>query len=229
MNREYISLLIQAQLGDADSAIWTRDEIYDYLQEGYDDFTVRSKIFWARTALNDVNGTATYALPTTFIEMDRVEKNYYALPPTTSRQQMLGNAYFKVTEGRPYTYLLEDDGLTTLRKVPIPSENATDFYIEYFKKGTPLTTDSVDLEIPIRYVRYLMFYTLAKCFERDGDGQDLALFEYWMKMYALGVEMVQQRRARYFAQRVGHLGTDNPRNGRLAAPGSLPPYFPIVR
>lgn len=229
MNRLEMALQVQAQLGDTDETIWTLDEIKDYTQEAYDDFVVRGLVLWARSALNDVASTATYALPTTFVEMDRVEKNYEALPPSTSRTQMSGNGYFKTTEGRPYTYLIEDDGITTLRKIPIPSEAATDFYIEFFKKGTPLTTDAIEFGIADRYLRYLNYYILAKCFERDGDGQDVPLAEYWMTMYATGVEMVVARRARYFNRRVAHLGTDNPRSGRLAAPGSLPPYFPIVR
>ena len=226
MNRVDLSAAVLSELWDTEEAVWTTAEVIENLQEAYDDFTTRTRCLWVRAAVSEVAAQALYALPTGFALLDRVERDYWKLHPTNGRLQMAGNGAFESGQGRPSTYMLDGDGTTNLRMIPIPSASSSNtLYIEYYARGAALSSDTVDIEIPERYGRYLVHFAKSRCLERDGDGQDLGLAQFWMERYEVGAALTQIRHERYYARRTRQLGGAPPRN-RRAPIGSYPAWWP---
>ncbi len=83
--------------------------------------------------------------------------------------------------------------------------------IEYRRRGLPLSMDQ-DFEIPERYQVYVRHYALARAYERDGDGQDLALSEHYQSRYEVGVERMLRRKNAMRFQEKRVLGGGNIRS-----------------
>lgn len=60
-----------------------------------------------------------------------------------------------------------------------------DFRIDYFRRGQNLATYGL-FEIPDQYTKLLRFYALHRCYEREGDGQDLKMSQHYLQRYTAG-------------------------------------------
>lgn len=227
-----LAAFILEEMGDSDQTIWTETEILGYIQKVIYEFKIQTLCDWKRVALDDVAGQATYAIPETlnFHKMDRVEYDYWNVTPVLPRATMAGNGNFESSGNRPFSYMMEGDGLNVLRKIGVPVADSTNlFFIEYFSIGV-IVTDGADIDLPTRYIVHISHGVKAKAYDRDGDGQSLAMSAYWTSRYLDGIEMVLRRKERLFRRRVSNIGNDGKisTSGRRRDPGTLPAYFPKV-
>jgi len=116
---------VLAELGDSDQTIWTQAEILTYVQRTLHDFMTRTLCLWKRYSLSDVAGQSTYVIPAAynFHQMDRAEWDSWAVNPVPMRQLMAGNGRFETSGQQPLSYLMEGDGIATLRKIGVPTAN----------------------------------------------------------------------------------------------------------
>ncbi len=222
------------ELGDPEESIWSKaDDIIPFIQDVVYDFVTRTFMIWKRLPLPDVLGQATYTIPASynFHQMDRAEYDYWAVSPTPARQLMAQNGAFETAGNRPLTFLMEGDGINTLRKIGVPTtSDSTKFQIEFFAVGD-VVTDAGVIALPPRYLlSYVASGVKAKAYQMDGDGQSLKLAELWSFAYEDGVKMAQRRRDLFFSRRISNIGSDGkvPTSYRSRNPGTLPPYFPKV-
>jgi hypothetical protein len=68
-----------------------------------------------------------------------------------------------------------------------PYKDQTNVRVEMFRGPEPVPTqDDHRIELPNRYTKYLRFYCLWRCFEREGDGQDLEAAEHYKQRWEMG-------------------------------------------
>lgn len=206
--------------GNVPSTLWSASEINDRLQEGYDDFCLRTGVLWKKdspAALDDVASTATYTLPTEVLVIERCVWDSRMIRPQDRRWLEQHHPAFETQTGDVWGYLLEGDGLRILRKVNVPStSSSTAFGIEYVRRGLALS-DSQGFEIPDHMVKFIRFYALWKCLERDGPGQDVKFADHYQTRYLTGVRRALVRKSRLRSVRVGRMG------GELIAATNGPP------
>lgn len=213
---------VAKRLGDASKAVWAAAELQRYIQDGYDDLCLRTLCLWKKEApagLQEVSGTAEYTLPTALYKIDRLSYKKRRLVPLDAAKLQRADPAYRSTQGDIYGYVVEGDGVTTVRYVRVPSASGSNISIEYFRRGTALSADGTTFEIPDRYVKYVRFYALWRAFERDGPGQDLKMAEHYQARYLEGVRRMQKRREAFQSSRTGRMGGEVPRNlGRRDLP-----------
>lgn len=234
MTPNELAALILGELGDSDQTIWTTAEMLDLIQESIYDFKIRTLCDWQRAALNDVLDQATYVIPDSlnFHQMDRAEYDSWVVNAKPPRVQMATNGYFETAGNRPFSLVMQGDGLRTVRKVGVPTANSALFIIEFFSMGAA-TSESPDDDIedlPLRYLSYVARRVKSEAYKRDGDGQSLKMAKFWNDWYEDAILMMERRRERMYRRRVSNIGSDGkvPDGARRRDPGSLPAYFPKV-
>ena len=227
---------VLALLGDSTQQIWSSDdEIYAAIEDAMYDFLRRTKLKWRRAALDDVDGQATYTIPASysFEQIDRAEYDYWVCSPVTGRVAMSSRGYFESAGNRPFSYMMDGDGALVLRKLGVPEANSTNtFYIEFIElwKLDDLDPGGTVIDLPERYLPYIMDYVMRDLLTRDGDGQDLKFADWFDSRYEFGVELATRRTLVYQQRRIARVGSDGrvgPSYGR--APGTLPPWYPAIK
>lgn len=214
---------VQTYLGDTAAAIWSTAELDSYIKEGYDDLCLRTGILWLKAApagLQPVDGTGTYTLPTDLYKIERMTWNKKRMTPLSPEEAARRDPRYRVTEGNPEAYIVEGDGIGTIRYFRVPSATDSLISIEYQRRGTALSSGSVELELPDRYVDYVTWFAIGRALERDGTGQDLELASLFKDRYAAGVARIKKRKSAAQSARVGSLG------GRERPSGPPVPRFP---
>lgn len=235
MTPNELAALILGEMGDSDQTIWTTAEMLDLIEESLYDFKMRTLCDWRRAALNDVLNQATYVIPDSvnFHQLDRAEYDSWVVDARPPRVQMAINGYFETAKNRPFSLMMQGDGIKTLRKIGVPVANSALFIIEYFSIGIATsaapTTDIAD--IPLRYLSYVARRVKAEAYKRDGDGQSLKMAKFWTDWYEDGIQMLERRRERMYRRRVSNIGSDGKvRDGASKRdPGSLPAYYPAIK
>lgn len=221
------------RLGDASAAIWSSAEIQQYLLEGLDDLIQRTKPLWkrsldtagAQTAVDDADGTATYTLPTDLLEVDRVTWDDVRIRPMYAEDVEHAHPSFESQEGDVYGYILDGDGLRTIRKVLIPSATvANKFVVEYYYRRDSATTytGASTFDLPDIYLKYVRFFALSRALEREGDGQDLALADHYLQRYQQCLVRVLARKLAVQQKQTGRIGGGPAR--RVAPPRPRLPW-----
>ncbi len=222
---------VQTRLGDTAAAIWTQAEVISYVKEGYDELCLSTLMLWKRstTAITDVAGTATYSLPTDFYQMERVTWKNLRIDPWTAAETRSRQPYYTTVQGNVIAYVLELDGLGTIRLVYIPAESASNTIIEYFRRGAALSSDSTALDIPDRYTDYIVWYALARALEREGPGQDSEMAAHYQLRYDEGVKRIKRRKSQIHQSRTGQLGGKDAPPPKLGDPQWPSTYGRVVR
>lgn len=221
------------RLGDSTNVIWSNAEINRYIQEGYDRLLFSTQMLWKRAYSDDVDGTATYALPTDLQSVDRVMWNWRRIDAVTTRELIQADSAYRTTEGPVEAYSIEDDGVLTIRKYPVPSQTPTagadtnNTRVEYFARGAALSVDGSTFEIPDRYVKYIRHFAMFRALERKGDGQDLELAQHWGQRFEQGQQRIRERMARVERTRIRVLSGDRGSGGPPPRP-RLPVDFGTV-
>lgn len=217
------------RLGDSAFGIWAAAEIDGYIKEAYDLWALATECLWKRVAhATDIAHTATYALPTDFLKLERVTQKNMRIEPITRPQAVAWDYRFETLEGQVVAWMLDGDGLLTLRKIRIPSVAGVsgDTKIEYFRRGATLSAGSTQVEIPDYMTKYLRFYAMYRCMEREGEGQDIKGADRYKTRYEQGVGRALERRDRFHATRISVLGGGEGRRLRKPPRPVLPSNFP---
>ena len=234
MTPNELATLILGELGDSDESIWTAAEIVGLIQDAIYEFKIKTLCDWQRAVLADVSGQATYAIPDAmnFHQLDRAEYDYWVVSAKPVRVQMATNGYFETAGNRPFSLVMQGDGLRTLRKIGVPTASGSLFVIEYFSMGdaTGDTPDTDIADLPLRYLTYVAYKVKAEAYKRDGNGQSFKMSQFWQGRYEDGLEMMYRRRERMYRRRISNIGSDGkvPEGSRRRDPGSLPAYYPKV-
>jgi hypothetical protein len=204
-------------LGDSASGIWSTAEVDSYIKEGYDDLCLRTGILWKKDApagIQPVAGTGTYTLPTDLYKIERMTWNKKRMLPLSAEEAARRDPRYRATQGLPEAYIVEGDGLGTVRYFRVPSATDSLISIEYQRRGATLSLSSTELELPDRYVDYVTWFAMSRALERDGTGQDLELSAFFRDRYLAGLARIKKRKSAAQSARVGSLGGGE----RLTAP-----------
>lgn len=178
-------------------------------------------------------GKAVYDLPDNLIQMERVTWDNRRIEPLTIQEIERADWQFLTQTGQPQGYAMEGDGLRQLRKWPIPEVSATgttlNTKIEYFRKGTALSGDSSEFELPDRYVKYCRNYAMFRCLEREGPGQSLTLAAFWRSRWSEGIGRLIKRRSALLKVRPHGYAPEIKSQGGIPRPKLPWQYGEVVR
>lgn len=199
------------RLGDSTYAIWTSAELTMYVKEGQDDLVRRTGLLWKKdtpAGLVPVASTGTYTLPTDLVQLERLTYKNLKMFPLTRNQAEAKDPLYRTSTGEIRYYILEGDGIGTVRYVPVPSANgaASDISIEYQRRAATLSTDGTSLDIPDRYADYVRHYVMWKAYERNGPGQNLKAAKHYELRYTEGIARILRRKSQTHSARITRLG-----------------------
>lgn len=221
---------VSERLGDAGQTKWSDQEVQDKIRAGYDQFVIRTGILWVRTntGMDDVAHQALYTVPTDLIQIERVSYRGYRIEPISRRQAMTLDPQFQSTEGQVIAWVFDGDGLRVLRKIRIPAGVGTagDTQLEYQRRMVFQATVLDPSELPDYMDKYARFYALAKCYEREGEGQDLTASDHYMLRFEMGVTLALDRKEKAAAIRTRIIGGRDGMRPRKPARPVLPSNFP---
>lgn len=133
--------------GSTRNRFWASGEITRYIKEGYRILCRRARLLWETAYLETVSGTATYTLPTNWQEIDRVTWDGRRIEPLGGRQARDNDFRYRTIQGEVYAYVLQDDGINTIRLVRVPAANAGTFTVTgtwgILRSLTDLSTETV--------------------------------------------------------------------------------------
>jgi hypothetical protein len=251
---------VLSKLDDPRGLEYSRPLVGQFLQDGYD--TALRKV----EALFDVHypelvvATQTYDLPEGTVKVDRATYDFRQLDPEYKRYMREVEGVFQTSTSDPQRYVIDADGLNTIRFIGAPQEAMTTYTVtgtrgalkqvtstefnsesvtgtrgilrqtsshlwigtqfgsakrlyddeqsarvEYFRLGRQLS-EYEPFEVPDRFVKVIEFWALAKCLEREGPGQDVALSKHYRARFDSGVERLRSRINSVHKIRVGSIG-----------------------
>jgi len=207
------------RLGDSGFTIWASAELTVYVKEGQADLVRKTGCLWFKSDhanLVPVAAQGTYTLPSDLLLLERLTYQKMKMFPLTRRDAEMRDPLYRTTEGLPRYYIMEGDGIGTIRYVHVPSAAgaATDVSIEYQRRAATLSADGTALDIPDRYADYVRHYVMWKAYERDGPGQNLKMADHYRIRYEEGIARMLKRKDQIHAARITKLG------------GGPPPYRP---
>lgn len=214
---------------------------------------------WEATYLSTTFAVGASPIPEDNVAVDRATHDFHTLSAEFTRYFEANDRQFQTTEGDPWRFSMDRDGISRIRVVPAGTANATQatvsgtygllrsattefgtwaptgtwgilrevpqFFpmggqygmprrlysdtantrVEYFRLGKDL--DEYGIELPARFTKYVEFYAQARCLERDGPGQDMALSQHFMGRFEDGVSRMVRRLGDVKRQRVGAIGS----------------------
>jgi hypothetical protein len=86
--------------------------------------------------------------------------------------------------------------------------------IEYTKKGKTLVGDGDTFELPDLYVKYIRHFAMHRALQRDGQGQDLGLSNFWKALWENGLSRARKRKQSLMKTRIHILGGERVESGR---------------
>lgn len=187
---------IRARLADPTAKVWPDDgRLESWLQEAYDTFCYRTNVIFKRAPIADVAGQALYNLPSDFYNLQRCEWNNRAIPPARGYDLSVSDKSFETTQGDVIAFMVDGDGTRKLRKIRVPAaSDATKFQIEYYARGTVLSTAASEFDVPDWMVNIVERRALSLAFDSEGPGQSLDLAEMYGTEFERGVQRVISRR-----------------------------------
>jgi hypothetical protein len=175
-------------------SFYSQSEIFDLIYQGEMILATETNCIEASdSTTTTVSGTQSYAFPTNFISVKRVEWNGRRLKRVDMREDDLLTAMAAdtTTTGDP-TYYFEWNGYVYLREIPGSAETLKFFG---YKQPTALSTSPVSssLSVPARYHTSLINYVTAHIAAKDKDFEGLQSF---MKLWEQDLQ-----RARVYEKR----------------------------
>jgi hypothetical protein len=207
----------ELRLGDTSNNYWTAASLEALVKEGQDDLVRRTGCLWLRdnpAGLVPAASTGTYTLPTNLLLIERLTWQSKRMVPLTRREAERIDPLYRTTEGDPVAYIVEGDGLTSIRYYRVPADDgaATDIYIEYQRRAATLSSGGTSLDLPDRYCDYVRHYVMWLAYERDGPGQNLKMAEHYRQRYVLGIDRMLKRKSAIHSARIQRLGgSEKPR------------------
>ena len=176
------------------------------LNDGYRDFVSLTRCLRKFTLTDIVADTQSYDLPSDILQAIWFGYDGEGITPVSVRSlDLLDEQWVGQASGTPSLVTVGLDGMekfylysppsASSTALSAPTTEITDFedwednvliFYEY-EIGTDLTAGQTpDLETPFQWA--LIYYTLWKCFESEGDLQDLELAALWQRRYFEKVE-----------------------------------------
>ena len=163
--------------------------------------TVHEDYFLTQTALNVVNGCATYALPSNFLKMRRVEdvrtSDSVEITPITlnDKDRRYGNI-FSSNSLFQNSYYIQGDTLILDRTPTYTQNSALKFH--YIKRSTDITAGSDSSDIPQEYERVVIWGIVKLALFKQQTPNEVATAEYEkglrkIREYAEGRQMQRSR------------------------------------
>ena len=184
---------IRQFLVDPNSSVWTDDAIDYHIIESYGSLTMQARVIYTRSSIGDVDGTALYSMPATFQQIIRCTWDNFTIPQMTEAELFKADKLFETIEGDVMAYSV-DDITGQLRKWKVPSTtDATKFQIEFFARGTELSADATEFDIPIWMVDILEYRCVGKLLAQEGDGQDFEGATWWLQRWEEGLNTIRTK------------------------------------
>lgn len=143
----------------------------------------------------------TIDLPTDLLKLERLTYDSEAIEPKFSTEmETLDHLYKTETEDDVRFWIWDQDGIMKLRLYPASGQTGT-IKIEYYKRGTDLSGDSVEFDLPDYMVIYIRHFAMARALARESSGQDLELAGHFMQRYEIGVQRTLDRKSRLRSSR----------------------------
>lgn len=225
-----IATEVASTLGDSGFQKWSRAEIDAKIRHGFDEFCQRTGVMWKRdnTGFDDVAHQALYDFPVDLLQIERVSYKGYRIEPISRRYGMAMDQRFLITEGQVIGWMADGDGLRKLRKIRIPAGAGTagDTQVEYTRRMVAMTADGHTSELPNYMDKYARFWALSKCYEREGEGQNLDAADHYMLRFEMGVDLALARKEKAAARRTRVLGGREGRRPTKPPRPVLPSNFP---
>lgn len=166
MTPQQVESAARRRYNSENDTFWSQDEIFKVIYEAELELAVEALVIEARdTSTSTVASTQTYALPSLFIAVKRIEYNGQKLQPIDQRlDDMLTMSNSGTTEtGTPQYYWIWNDTIY-LRPIPDAAQTLT---IYGYKEPTLLTTASTTLSVPTKFHKGLIDYTISELASKD--------------------------------------------------------------
>ena len=217
------------------TTVWSAAEVERHVAEGLKQLCAETGCFVRIKDLNDTVGVATVDLNAScvdanaqyeFIVLERACWDLHRIEPLDPMNLQLEDPAWLTQRGNVEGFIFDGDGPRTIRKWRVPAASATNkFRLEYRRSALSLATAGTNIELPERYAKRLRYYVLWKCYERDGDGQDLDLANHYHERWRELISIVRAQKSASRIARVGRMGEPTHRRGRPPKP-QLPWNYP---
>jgi hypothetical protein len=194
---------VTRRLGDR-GRVWTVAEVLSYLILGYREMVHTTRLIWERAAITGFSATGVISVDPKILEIDRVEWEGRVLDPLNPAHLTISDPMYEQNSGNVYGYTWRKDGLMSLRLVNRPVSGSPD--VEYWRLGTTVAVAADTFELPGYYARYLQHYALARCYHRQGPGQDHKLGGHYDGRWNRDLARVVKRLSVLDKQRIGRMG-----------------------
>lgn len=186
------AVLVAAKLADASNRVWTSTELKILVARGHDMLVSETRCLWTANEYNDVSGTGTMSVPSDLLKLTAVTWDYVKIPKVRMIDLVRREPGWRTKTGNVEAFMVDGDGVGTIRKVYTPSANATNkFGLEYYQSANSLTSDSTVLNILDWMVKYVVYYACFAALSREGEGQDLVLATHYHTRYKRGVKVIK--------------------------------------
>lgn len=179
----------------ASDSFYSQSEIFDLIYQAEMELATRTHcIEGVDSSTSTVNGTQSYAFPTNFIAVRRVEWNGRRLKKIDFREDDLITALASntTTTGDP-TYYFTWNGTIYLREIP---GSAQTLKVWGYKQPSALSTSpiSTSLSVPERHHIKLINYVTAHIAGKDKDYEG---FRYFMDLWDKSVALAEREERRH--------------------------------
>lgn len=170
MNLGEIVTRVQRQAGDASGALFTRDDIVSWANEGQLIITRKTECLTKHKQTNIMSGDGSYELPDDFLFMKRVTLDDVRLTETSLDDLDLRDPAIDTTGNASPSFWYQSDNVLFL--FPKPALAGTgNLDIFYVRQPTLLVNDPDIPEIPLWMHKEIVQYCKAQAKELDDDVQ----------------------------------------------------------
>lgn len=193
-----IETAARRKYNSSSSSFYSSNEIYDLIYQAELEIARETLMIEGATTISggSISGTRTYALPSTLLEVKRVEYDGQKLEPIDFRQDdaaTLMNSNTTAT-GRPQYYTLWND---TLYLRPIPDTSALVIKLYGYNLPAQITSASQVLEVPKVFHMAIVDYVVAEMATKDQNSATAQLyFDKWYNKHLPAMKSWAQRRRR---------------------------------
>jgi len=174
--------------------VWSDTTIDYHIIESYGAFCMQAKALYARTDVGDVASQADYSLPTAFQQLIRCTWDDMTVPQRFETELSNADKNWDTEEGDVIGFTLDTiTGLLRKWKIPATTD-ATKFKVEYYSRGTSLSADATEFDLPVWMVDIIEFRCVAMLLGQESDGQDLEGSGWWMQQWMEGIHKVRTKR-----------------------------------
>lgn len=187
---------------------WTNTQLERWMKDAEEDIVSQVYMRLVSFSLPIVAGTATYTLNHRIYRPVSLLWKGKPLSPYIGRELHAIRPRYREIPGEPTAYQLSNDGVSTLRLIPVPnlsisscdsglySDNIENAFI--IRAFTFPDRDLDYFQIPDYLQRNLIkCYVLARAFHAEGIGQNLKAAQYWQRRYMILVDQLRRVRSRY--------------------------------